>query len=147
MYATFPDIGKELLGLMKRDSQLFMSKLILNNHKENEYYEIPILTYIEQNLFVENLISLNQKDRYNVAYTFEVRYQFDKISPKLIAEIPWLKEVVNLLQHEIEQRVGKISWVSLHEVIMPFFSDAITTLERFDKSIVETSEIESDQIS
>ena len=147
LYATFPDIGKELLGLMKRDSQLFMSKLILNNHKENEYYEIPILTYIEQNLFVENLISLNQKDRYNVAYTFEVRYQFDKISPKLIAEIPWLKEVVNLLQHEIEQRVGKISWVSLHEVIMPFFSDAITTLERFDKSIVETSEIESDQIS
>ena len=89
------------------------------------------------------LQKLNQKDRYNVAYTFEVRYQFDRISPNLITEIKWLKKVVNLLQHEIEQRVGKISWVSLHEVIMPFFSDAITTLERFDKSIVETSETES----
>ena len=144
LQASFPDRAKELLELMKRDSRLFMSKLILNNHKDNEYYEIPILIHIDPDLFIENLMSLNHEDRYNVAYIFEVRYQFDRINPKLIDEIPWLKKVVNLLQSEIDRRVGKISWVSLNEVIMPFFSDAITTLERFNRSTVETLEIASD---
>jgi hypothetical protein len=139
LQASFPEQAKDLLELMKRDSRLFMSKLILNNHKDNEYYEVPILTYIDPNLFVENLMSLNHENRYNVAYIFELRYQFDQINPKLIAEIPWLKKVINLLQFETDRRVGKISWVSLNEVIMPFFSDAITKLERFDRSTVETT--------
>jgi hypothetical protein len=144
LHASFSDRAKELMVLMKTDSRLFMRQLILDNHKDNEYYETPILIHIEPNLFVKELMLLNHEDRYIVAYTFQKRYEFDQINPKLIAEIPWLKEVVGLLHNEMDQRVGKISWVSLSEVIMPYFSGAIAKLELSDRSDLQTLEITSD---
>ena len=57
------------------------------------------------------------------------------------------KQVVILLHNEMEQRFGKISWVSLNEVIMPYFSIAITKLETFDRADLLTLDIASDQIS
>ncbi len=144
LYAGFPDRAKELLTLMKTDSRFFMRKLILNNHKDNEYYQTPILSYIDPKLFVENLVLLNHDDRYNIACIFQTRYEFNQINPKLIDEISWLKNVRDLLSNEMEQRIGKISWVSLSEVIMPCFSDAITKLEMFDRSDLPTLDIASD---
>jgi KAP family P-loop domain len=134
LYVSFPDRAKELLMLMKVDSLLFVNQLIHNNHKDNKYYETPILIHIEPNLFVKELLALNHEDRTIVAYTFKERYKFDQINPKLTVEIPWLKEVIILLHNEIEQRVGKISWLSLSEVIMPYFSGAIEKLEMLDLS-------------
>lgn len=144
LYASFPDRAKELLILMKVDSRFFVHRLIHSNHNDNEYFETPILIHIDPILFVKEFLVLNHEDRLTVAYTFQERYKFDRISPKLIAEIPWLKEVVTLLHNEMEQRVGKISWVSLNEVIMPYFSSAITKLEMFDRSDLPILDIASD---
>lgn len=132
--ASFPDRAKELLTLMSVDSRFFTRQLILNNHKDNKYYEIPILIYIDPILFVKEFLMLNHEDRSIVAYTFKERYKFDQINTKLTVEIPWLKEVMSLLKNEIDLRIGKISWVSLSEVIMPYLSDAIERLEIFDRS-------------
>ena len=42
LYASFPAQAQELLELMKVDSLLFVNRLILNNHKDNKYYETPM---------------------------------------------------------------------------------------------------------
>jgi KAP family P-loop domain len=145
LYASFPDRANELLTLMKVDLRFFMRRLILNNHKDNEYYQTPILTYIDPNLFVKELMLLNHDERYNIAHTFKERYKFDQMNPKLIDEILWLKNVRDLLSNEMERRIGQISWVSLSEVIMPCLSDAITKLEKFDnRSDLQTLDIPSD---
>jgi hypothetical protein len=136
---SYPEKASKLLILMKDDPHLFLQQLIHNNHKNNEYYQVPILQFIDPHSFVDKLISLDHRDRCTVAYAFEGRYTFSTFNTKLVPELSWLKEVVELLQLEISSRTGKISWISLNEVIMPYFKDAIKKLDEAKKHHIQSS--------
>lgn len=97
---NYPAIAIELLELMKTDAMSFSIQLYLCNHKDNRYYDIPILAFIDVDTFVSNFINLSQRAKRNVCSMLQQRYAFADFNKKLSSETIWLESVSTKLAAE-----------------------------------------------
>lgn len=133
--SSIPEKASELLELMKHDTNLFFNKLILNNNQDNIYYETPILNHISPEKFIFELLTIKPDDRKIIGWTFNERYKFNNFNEKLLAELPWLREIKTLLNAEIVKCKGKISSVTLKELVTRGVEIAITNLEASQRQL------------
>lgn len=122
--------ASELVKLMKDETGRFRRSLILSNHPDNKYYDIPIFTYISEEDFINVFLTLKPDQRRAVAYVFEERYKYEQYNAQLVSELNWLKKIEKLLQVEVGKRAGKMSAYTIGLVIDPYLKGAITKLER-----------------
>ena len=118
-----------LLQLMKDDTDKFFRALILCNHEDNRFYEVPILVYMPPSDFVNVFLELTPDQRRTVGYVFEERYKFHEFNGKLTSEVALLKEVILLLEKAKTERSGKISAYTIGLVIDRYLKKAVTKLE------------------
>lgn len=123
-----------LLNLMKEDVDKFMRVLILSNHEDNQFYDTPILAEITPIKFVETFLNLTPGQRRTVGYTFAGRYQYQHYNVKLISELGWLRQVIQLLNEEKNKRVGKMSGHMIGLLIESPLTEALQALESLPPS-------------
>jgi hypothetical protein len=119
-----------LLKLMKNETDKFFRTLILSNHEDNRFYEVPILTYVRPNDFVKIFLELIPDQRRIVAYVFKERYKFSGFNTILARELVFLKEIKVLLEKEAATRKGKMSGHTIGLVVDRYLNNAITRLEK-----------------
>jgi hypothetical protein len=96
---SLPQIGQDLSALMARDVRKFARCLILSNHEDNLYYEIPILVHVLPEDFAAELKKQGRDAHLVVNELFERRYG-SSYDEKLQPEISWLKKVKSHLTSE-----------------------------------------------
>ena len=124
--------AEKLLKFMKDDTSKFMQSLILSNHEDNKFYDIPIFLEIDPVLFVNTAITLLEAspERFRLlAFTFRGRYEMDSLNRKLVSELDWLESVVKLLEIKKQERSGKLSGFMLGWLIDPYLMNAINKLK------------------
>ncbi|MBL0545956.1 hypothetical protein JD507_12110 [Aeromonas jandaei] len=125
----YPVAGEMLVTLIDDDPYSFYKQIVLCNHPDNFYYKIPILKYIDPDVFVEKIISASPNSRRTACYAFSERYRFDDFNTLLLPELPWLHNVVEKLERKRHEREGKISGYQLQHCINTYFIPAVQTLE------------------
>lgn len=105
----YPSEAKQLLGRIKEDTVYFSRALMLSNHQDNRYYNIPILTYIDPADFVQALLELPQDKKRLVGRAFQERYKFVKFRERLSSEKDFLVQIAELLNLHSVERAGTIS--------------------------------------
>lgn len=126
---SYASEAKNILNTMKSDCEKFMHLLILSNHPDNKFYSTPILHLIDVDSFLHALLELEPEYYRWVEYVFEERYKHEQFTSTLIKELPWIIEVISLLENEISSRKGKISAYNLSRIVIPL-KEAQKNLER-----------------
>ncbi|MCM2284459.1 MAG: KAP family NTPase [Desulfobacula sp.] len=126
---SYTSEAKDLLQLMKEDTNKFCRSLILCNHEDNKFSEVPILAYILPSDFVTAFLELTPDQRRTVAYVFDERYKFHGFNGKLTSEVGFLKEILLLLEKAKTQHSGKMSEHTIGLVIDEHLKKAVTKLE------------------
>ena len=104
----FPNIARELLGLVKTDGQQFFEKVCHTNNGENPFMDIPILKHINPSEFVDAWLKGSGDNRHVVSLALKGRYTINSTAHKeaLISEFPWAVEVFTVLQTEAAMHKG-----------------------------------------
>jgi len=100
-----PEIGKDLLKLMTSDVNAFAGNLIQMGH-ECTYYDIPILSSIDPESFVDTFISLSPFEQNLVSRVFEKRYSFKNNCED---EKDWLIKISELMFEKQGLLEGQLS--------------------------------------
>lgn len=106
---SLPEKAANLIHEMHQDFALFSRRLWLNNSRDKIYYDIPILSKIDAEVFFNELGKLNNKQKRDFGDLLPQRYTHAQHLPALSDEEQWLKDVNILLKNEAEIRKGKIS--------------------------------------
>lgn len=93
----------KLIGIVKEDSKLFFRVLTISNSSDQKYYDVPILKYIDSQLFVKTWSELPPENRMDVLHTIEARYEYLSSTRNLVDELEWLKSVRDEID---QQKVG-----------------------------------------
>lgn len=131
---NMPKIAQDLLDTMQTDSYKFY-RTICKDFTQDEYtliqkyYDIPILKYMEPDIFVEKLLSIKEEDQRCIFSALKQRYKSDNINKMLIEELIWLKSVKDLLQVEVDKMKGKLSGYKLRILIEEYLRSSIEKLE------------------
>ncbi|MDF0378524.1 P-loop NTPase fold protein [Methylophilus sp. YYY-1] len=96
----YPQVANYLLDLMSSDNFKFCQHLQLNNDKDNLYYKIPILIYIDPRRFANKFISLSQRNKWNIESLLKNRYGFVDFNQELKDEADWLVKVARIFTTE-----------------------------------------------
>ncbi|WP_407970529.1 P-loop NTPase fold protein [Burkholderia pyrrocinia] len=108
----YPADALELLNVMDKDTWSFSQDLTIHNGP-SRYYDVPILSYIDPNLFVRRVAALHPRQLQYIPGTLKERYSSGHAQTKLRVEYRWLIQVARELGEEMERRKGKISGVLL----------------------------------
>lgn len=111
--AGLPVEATELLQLMLDDVKSFTSLLVHNNYKSSEYYGVPILSFIDEEKFVEGLGNMNSQDLMQIDHMIRERYSSQYYRDLLNLEAPWLRRTATALSALVTAREGKYSGVLL----------------------------------
>ncbi len=130
-----PGNGQDLLVTMQSDVRNFYRMLYRDNGDTfvHEYQYRPVLKYIQESAFVEQLLSIDPKDQKEVFRVLKKRYEFG--GTNLIEELEWLKSVRCLLLLEVSHRQGKLSGYFLKSYIEHYLNEVITKLEAKTKEV------------
>ncbi|MBF4989374.1 P-loop NTPase fold protein [Methylophilus sp. 14] len=96
----YPQVASHLLDLMSSDNFKFCQHLQFNNDKDNLYYKIPILTYIDPRAFATKFITLSQRNKWNIESLLKNRYGFVDFNQELKDEADWLIKVARFFTTE-----------------------------------------------
>ena len=121
--------AKSLITMMKEEPDKFLRSLVLCNHPDNRFYDVPIFEYITPSDFVFTFMELTPSQRRTVAYVFEERYKFEQFNSKLVGELSCLKEIMSLLKKTQAERQGKMSAHTIGIVIDKYLTNAVKKLE------------------
>lgn len=133
---NLPEIAKELLEDIKNDADSFHKKIYYTG-SVTIYQKEPVLKYITPNDFVRVFIETEPYARRSIALVISSRYKKTPSIEVFLPELDWLREVVSLLENEIESRKGKVSEAQIRYLINAYFNPAITALD-------ETNNIDTD---
>lgn len=133
---NLPEIAKELLEDIKNDADSFHKKIYYTG-SVTIYQKEPVLKYITPNDFVRAFIETEPYARRSIALVISSRYKKTPSIEVFLPELDWLREVVSLLENEIESRKGKVSEAQIRYLINAYFNPAITALD-------ETNNIDTD---
>jgi hypothetical protein len=99
---SLPAKGHELLELMRTDVQAFFRKLCLNNVIASPFFDIPVLSKIAPEVFVDRVIALDPITQSSVFSMFQGRYERGTLNDGLKDEKPWLDEVTKVFERKME---------------------------------------------
>lgn len=91
--ARRPAIAEELLENMRDDPSLFLRRVCLTNHEDNEFYDIPVLVSLDPAKFVTVFLGLSPRDQRNAMVSLKSRYEHGRIDGDLLDERPWAIKV------------------------------------------------------
>lgn len=103
-----PAIAEELLLNMRDDPSLFLRRICLTNHEDNQFYNIPVLASLDPGRFVAFFLALHPRSQRNAMRALNVRYQHGRIDNDLLDERPWAIEVRNQI-HAASEAMSPIS--------------------------------------
>lgn len=112
----YPVRAANLVDLMKSNAQKFFRTVIFNNSAENEYYDLPIFSYITPQFFVDAIMDTPNDMRKYIGWAFSSRYK-DSFGRQLIDEMVFLQEVIVILQVIRNSNQGKILGLQIGELI------------------------------
>lgn len=124
--AEYPKIADNLLALMATSIDSFWEKIILSNSSKNEYYNTPILHYIDPQKFKSIYLNLNNIDKWRLWHFIRKRYQFDSITSHLNEELEWLKKIKKIFLEEQVKLKWKISGIIIQNNFLVSLEEAIS---------------------
>lgn len=123
---SYPTEARELIALLKSDTEEFIRVLNLETDDGPGYLSTPILKYADLDTFAEHLRSLKASSLSKVCKAFKDRY---KHSPsELIEEAPWLEKFLIVVEVIKTQRTGTMAAFWLDQ-LTKVVSDASHGLE------------------
>jgi len=128
-FEDYPSLAKGLLETLSTSIELFGENITLSNSKNNIYYDVPILNFTSAKKFTEIVLKLTNKDKKQLGWTMEKRYQFPEFNLKIKDELDWLKEVYEILNKEKDKRKGKISGHIIEFSLLKSLEKCIKQLE------------------
>lgn len=111
-----PEIAEELLANMADDPSLFLRRVCLTNHDENEFYDVPVLASLDPQRFVDVLLALHPRRQRTAMLALKSRYEHGRIDGDLAAERDWATSVRNLL-HAAGDRMAPVSKQRLQALV------------------------------
>ena len=132
---SYPDEAPVLLELMKNETKTFFRLLTLCDYNESRFYDVPIFTYIKPDDFVKVFLELAPDQRVKVSYVFKERYKYREHNAKLVEEIPFLEEVIVLLEKAIKDLHGKMSGYTIGIIVDQYVKIALSTLKDEKKKL------------
>ena len=100
--ANLPQLGLDLLQLLKDSPEEYFRALCVNNVSASVYYEVPILARIPVDQFVTWVVGMNPISSRIAFTTFQGRYEHGLLNGPLKEEVPWLREVRRVFEERAE---------------------------------------------
>lgn len=123
-----PKEGQDLIKLMKNDTLKFSKQLTLTD-LQGQYYDIPILQYIDSKEFINIYICLKPSERRLVGQTLKSRYRFSQEAQSLKDELEWLENLKKMFIIEQKKYVGKLSGFIINNFIEKYLNKSIAKLK------------------
>jgi hypothetical protein len=127
---SMPDAGKELIEIMKSDTDKFYRMITLSNSSDQIYFEIPIFMHITPEDFVNAFLSLNPESQRRVASALKRRYEYATKHNELLSELEWLKNIRSILVEKQKSLTGKPSGYLIGSIIERHLDKIIEDLEK-----------------
>lgn len=128
-FENYPELATDLLVMLSTSIYNFGERITLSNSRENLYYDVPILKFIDSKEFVKKFLELPNKNKRQLGTIIERRYKFKDFNSKLIEELEWLETIKNLLKVEASNLKGKISGDIIQHGFLISIEKAITSLK------------------
>lgn len=119
---NYPNDALQMLELLKTNTNQFVAELLHNNYIVAKYANIPILSFIDQDKFVQTLQEISPKQLYQISHMIVERYSSGHYRQKLKIEKDWLLRIIDRLDTAHKERAGKMSGHILHGVRNSFIS-------------------------
>lgn len=103
---TQPVIQDLIIETIKKDVKKFAKLVSYYDGQPGEYYNIPILSGIPVDKFIEAWLSNPKNQWMHVTYSLKMRYEDGKLSSELVNEKEWLKNVLHALELLVFQEKG-----------------------------------------
>lgn len=126
-----PLVAKELLDSMKADQWKFHKILCADSSFQKDvksYHDVPFLMYVDENAFIENLLSMKNQDRQLAFHSLAERYKYSRRG--LPEELDWLLSMQSLLVAEADNRQGKVTGHCLSFLNSHYLCGLIENLQR-----------------
>jgi len=134
---TLPEVAQRLLGTMENDVWKFHRIICLDSSTsedtfEPRYYDVPILNYIDPNIFFDNFLSMDHEKKLQILWSITDRYKYENINKQLLPELDWLKSIQKLFIEESRRKKGKISQLKLDQLNSHYLQTIIEKLEKYN---------------
>lgn len=104
--AKFPTLASGLLGLMQTDASAFFKEVSRTNSGSNRLVLVPILAKIPPADFVKAWMNSPKAGWRWIRNGLEHRYEYGELERNLKEELPWISEVMRLLEVEVTNAKG-----------------------------------------
>ncbi len=122
------NVASQLISKIKSPIQLFGDEITLNNNKRYTYYDVPVMQHMNSDDFINKIIDLSNKDKKELSWIIERRYQVEALRKNLKKEKEWLEEVHSKLKVRINEMPVKMSKGILEEMVLKNIELAIKLL-------------------
>lgn len=95
--------AQELLKLIPDNIIDFARKVLISESPNNNYRQIPILSYADINQFIDKILNIKNKEILQFSWYLEDRYKYN--SPELLKECEWIESVINGLQEKAPENL------------------------------------------
>jgi hypothetical protein len=126
--ATYPNIATEILNKLKEDPDSLISTISITNSGQGALANIPILSHIPTDHFVDAWLSGPPNGWRKVRMALDNRYQFGKLQKELQDERAWLVD----LKKEFDVRINASTGLAAFRLkrILPEVFDALQKSEQ-----------------
>lgn len=101
-----PAIQNSLMETLRSDVVRFSKIIGYGNGQTGEYYQIPILSGIPAEVFVNTWLLNPTSQRRHVTYSLQHRYANDRLDREMVDEKEWFKEVVKIIEERAATEKG-----------------------------------------
>jgi hypothetical protein len=108
-----PQEARNILLQLKTDTFGYARSLFPNAHSIAKYFNIPILSHIDADAFVNVVLGLAPENQILVLRTFKYRYETGMLQRELNEEISWLKQV----RERFVQRATSLKPISRYRIL------------------------------
>jgi hypothetical protein len=128
--------AKDLLELLPSDIIKFARKVLLCQSSENNFQEIPILSYFDVNTFCEKVLTIKNKEILSFSWYLKDRYKYQYSAEKLIEESKWLESIVHEFRRKVSTEYNlKPKNFQIHNILIPAIENIIKKLKGIDTKI------------
>lgn len=130
---TLSSRGQKLLTLLPDKPMEFSQALYHSNSDGSTFYNVPILTHIDPEAFVNVLCALTPDGMYDATRFLKERYKSHVTMESLLSEQHWLLAVKNILEQKLVSNRGTLSSFGLSNVLAHALQIALDSLDVFIK--------------
>lgn len=119
--------AEKIIDLIEHNDNDFCPMLNVNNIGVNSHYDVPILKYIEPNIFFNAM--LNSSEKSFIGHVIQKRYEEAVDIKKLLPELLFLKNINDLINSYVSSHNTRLSSYVLRNDVSPKIVSAIQYLE------------------